>query len=220
MTYGAPHPITKTMFLAFALAAATTLTGCKNDKSADDAAKAAEAAAQEKAANTLQITGWDDKYAVNFEGLKIILPPSRVFTLNATGFCPSLSGKVADLAEYKQACRAHTEAEAQRYIDGYACGGKGDTFYAYMPTTTREAALPFSTDTKIRDINPKSLFTVADIKYRYEKFHQGGFTVSDAFRTGTSTEPRQYGADCTAHFAHNLGERDKNFVRPAAPSAP
>ena len=134
--------------------------------------------------NSMQITGWDNNLVVALDDLEIVLPNNRLFHLDAVAFCPSLSGQVETMEEYQAACRDVIQDKAQYYVDVYACRGHGDTFYAYMPTSTLEAELPFTTHRTIDDINPNVLFQVENMERRYENFGHDEFTVSSAERAG------------------------------------
>ena len=202
-----------------ALTALLALAACKDDDDKKtNTVSEPEMAVPEVDDGTLKITAWDDQYVVDLENIEVVLPNNRLFSLDTTAFCPSLSGKTTTLDEYTAACREITQSQAQYIVDVYACRGKGDTFYAAMPASTREAAAPFNTT--MENYNDNRLFSVEGMRRQFENFGNDNFTVSRAEQTGTreyshADAMTEYIAEgrgnhkaqdpmCSAQFKYNL----------------
>ncbi len=169
---------------ALALTAVLALAACKDDDDKNtNTTNEPEVVAPIVDDGTLKITEWDEQYVVALDNLEVVLPHDRLFSMDATAFCPSLSGKTTTMDEYTAACREITQTTAQYNVDVYACRGHGDTFYAYMPTSTREAATPFSTTMENYDDN--RLSSLDRMRGQFENFGNDTFMVSTAEQVGT-----------------------------------
>lgn len=195
--------------VAIALTAALALAACKGEDKDDTTTTTVNTTPEAVAAvddGTLQIAGWDEQYVVDFKDLAVNVPDNRLFHMDATAFCPSLSGKVTTMDEYTSECRNITEAKAQYNVDVYACRGHGDTFYAYMPTNSLEVEKIFSTDEKIEDIDPARLFTVDGMRRQFENFGNDTFTVTKATNVGAPEKPYSFSDAMTSYIERGIGQ--------------
>lgn len=197
--------------VAIALTAALALAACRGEE--EDDKTATVTTAPESAApvedGTLKITGWDEQYVIDLKDLAVVVPENRLFHMDATAFCPSLSGKVTNMDEYTSECRDITEAKAQYNIDVYACRGHGDTFYAYMPTNNLAIEKIFSTDATIEEIDPARLFTVGGMRRQFERFGNDNFTVTKATYVGAPEKPYSYSDAMTSYIERGIGRHSE-----------